>query len=66
MKKKIEQGSKIIEKDIEITIRYLKIHNPLHSTREDAIHFLQGMQGTAHILAHEIVNKKKKSKNNKF
>lgn len=53
------------EVDIQSAIRYLKTKNPLKATREDAITLLEGMGTSAHMIAHDIVNKEKKSKTKK-
>ncbi len=52
------------EEDIKSTIRYLKTKNPLKATREDAIKLLEGMGNSAHLLAHDIVEKQKKKPRN--
>lgn len=50
------------EEDIESAIKYLKTKDPLKATREDAITLLEGMGTSAHMIAHDIVNKEKKAK----
>jgi hypothetical protein len=42
------------EKDIDSAIRWLKIHDPEHSTPEDAIGLLETMMEMAHQLGHAI------------
>lgn len=41
------------EKDIESTIRFLKIHDPENANRETAIEFLEYMRLAAHKYAHD-------------
>lgn len=53
-----KQTSDITEKDIEKTINYLKTtKGEKEATRENAIKLLQGMQITAHLIAHDKVAK---------
>lgn len=42
------------EQDIDSAIRWLKIHDPEHSTPEDAIGLLETMMGMAHQLGHTM------------
>ena len=48
------------ETDIESAMKYLKTKDPLKATRQDAITLLEGMGTSAHMIAHDIVNKEKK------
>ena len=41
------------EKDIDSTIRYLKTIDPENATPEMAIAFLEELQASVHVLAHE-------------
>lgn len=50
------------EEDIQRTIRYLKTKDPKTATRENAIKMLEGMKVTAHMIAHDIVDKGKSEK----
>ncbi len=50
------------EDDILSAMKYLKTKNPLKATREDAITLLEGMGTSAHMIAHDIVNKEIKLK----
>ena len=47
---------KISEKDIESVIRFLKLTDPEHATREMAIQILETMQATFHRMAHDDPN----------
>lgn len=60
--KKIKKDIDFSEKDIETTIKYLKTIKPQESTREYAIKLLKGMKLTAHIIAHDKVDKEKVNK----
>lgn len=42
----------INEKDIEVTLRYLKYHDPENATREVAITMLQDLKSGFHSMAH--------------
>lgn len=55
-----DQKKEFSEEDIQSTIKYLKTKNPEKATREDAIRFLEGMETSAHMIAHDIVDKEKK------
>jgi len=59
-----KQTSDITEKDIQKAIKYLETNKSKEeATRENAIKLLQGMQITAHMIAHDKVDEKnKKSK----
>ncbi len=59
MKKTVNSFS---EDDIQSAMKYLKTKNPLKATREDAITLLEGMGTSAHMIAHDIVNKEIKLK----
>lgn len=64
-----EKGYEKTEDDIMATIRYLRTNGEPNATREEAIEFLEGMQATAHLAAHKIVEdleagKLKRNKNN--
>ena len=50
------------EDDILSAMKYLKTKNPLKATREDAIILLEGMGTSAHMIAHDIVEKEMKPK----
>jgi hypothetical protein len=53
-----KQSSEITEEDIQKAINYLKTNkSPEEATRENAIKFLQGMQITAHMIAHDQIDK---------
>lgn len=54
--------SSFSEVDIQSAMKYLKTKNPLKATREDAITLLEGMGTSAHMIAHDIVEKEKKTK----
>ncbi len=52
-----KQSSEITEADIQKAINYLQTNrSPEEATRENAIKLLQGMQITAHMIAHEKVD----------
>lgn len=54
-----KQTSDITEADIQKAIKYLETNKGKEeATRENAIKFLQGMQITAHMIAHDQVDKK--------
>ena len=55
----------ITEEDIQKAIRYLKTKDPAKANREDAIKLLQSMQLTAHMIAHDQVEKERKKKQKK-
>lgn len=42
----------INEQDIESVVRWLKINDPEHATREDAIAMLQDLQAGFHRMSH--------------
>lgn len=48
-------GYQINEKDIEATLKYLKLNGEPEATREDAIQYLEEHQVMAHVAAHKIV-----------
>lgn len=50
------------EDDIKSAMKYLNTKNPLKATREDAITLLEGMGTSAHMIAHDIVEKEMKPK----
>ena len=55
-----KQTSDITEEDIQKAINYLKTtKGEEEATRENAIKLLQGMQVTAHLIAHDQVDKEK-------
>ncbi|MDA1317403.1 MAG: hypothetical protein O3B87_05295 [bacterium] len=55
------QTSDITEEDIQKTINYLKTSKGQEeATRENAIKLLQGMQITAHMIAHDKVSEEAK------
>lgn len=57
-----KQSSEITEEDIQKAINYLKTNkSPEEATRENAIKLLQGMQITAHAIAHDQIDKDKSS-----
>lgn len=56
------QGYEISEKDIEITINYLKSTGKADATREDAIEHLVEKQALAHMAAHKIVEDEQSGK----
>lgn len=60
--KNIKKDVDFSEKYIETTIKYLKTIKPQEATRENAIKLLKGMKLTAHIIAHDKVDKKKTKK----
>ena len=43
----------INEKDIDITISYLETVDPVNATPEMAIAFLEQLQASVHMMAHE-------------
>jgi len=54
-----KQTLDITEADIQKAINYLETNKGKEeATRENAIKFLQGMQITAHIIAHDKVDNK--------
>ncbi|NCT55688.1 hypothetical protein GW755_02465, partial [bacterium] len=54
-----KQTLDITEADIQKAINYLETNKEKEeATRENAIKFLQGMQITAHIIAHDKVDNK--------
>ena len=54
-----KQTSDITEADIQKAIRYLETNKGKgEATRENAIKLLQGMQITAHMIAHDKVKEK--------
>ncbi len=58
--------SDITEEDIQKAINYLRINkSPEGATRENAIKYLQGMQITAHMIAHDVVDKEVVEKSEK-
>ena len=61
-----KQTSEITEEDIQKAINYLRINkSPEEATRENAIKYLQGMQITAHMIAHDVVDKEVVEKSEK-
>ena len=56
-----KQTSDITEADIQKAIKYLELtKGKEEATRENAIKLLQGMQITAHMIAHDKVNEENK------
>ncbi len=56
-----KQTSDITEADIQKAIKYLELNKGKEeATRENAIKLLQGMQITAHMIAHDKVNEENK------
>ena len=59
---------KITEEDINKALNYLKLNNPKHASKKDAIHLLNDLKSKFHNLSHndpeklleleKIVNKK--------
>lgn len=49
----MSDGYELNEKDIDIVIRFLKIHDPEHATPEMAIALLEHMQATFHTMAQD-------------
>jgi len=59
----MEEPYKPDEKDIESTLRWLKINDPENATREQAIGLLQDLKAGFHSMAHsnpELLAKLKK------
>jgi hypothetical protein len=40
------------DQDIEVAQRYLKLHDPKHATRDDAIALLKDLRAGFHSMAH--------------
>jgi len=60
-----KQTSDITEEDIQKAINYLKTtKGEEEAIRENAIKLLQGMQITAHMIAHDKVDQEKLQKKN--
>lgn len=56
--KQINNECDFSEEDIQKAINYLKTNkSPEEATRENAIKLLQGMEITAHMIAHEEVER---------
>lgn len=61
-----KQTSDITEEDIQKAINYLKTtKGEEEATRENAIKLLQGMQVTAHLIAHDQVTNGKNNHDTK-
>lgn len=61
MKKNVQKKAEFSEKDIQSAILYIKNYTSIFPSRENAINYLQGMQGVSHIIAHEVVKKEKEN-----
>lgn len=60
-----KQTSDITEEDIQKAINYLRTtKGEEEATRENAIKLLQGMQITAHMIAHDQVKEEQKKRSN--
>jgi hypothetical protein len=59
---KNNSGFQITEKDIEATLRYLKMNESEEVTREDAIEYLEEHKSLAHLAAHKLVELEDKGK----
>jgi len=55
-------GYKITEKDIEATLKHLRLNEDENATRGDAIQYLEEHKSFAHLAAHKIVEDEKCSK----
>jgi hypothetical protein len=60
---KNKSGYQITEKDIESTLKYLRLNEDENATREDAIQYLEEHKSLAHLAAHKIVEDEKTGKN---
>ena len=59
---KNKSGYQITEKDIESTLKYLRLNEDENATREDAIQYLEEHKSLAHLAAHKIVEDEKTGK----
>lgn len=64
MNMKNNSGYQLNKKDIEITLKYLRLHEDKNATREDAVKYLEEHQSLAHLAAHKIVEDEKSGKTN--
>ena len=59
---KNKSGYQLTEKDIETTLKYLRLNEDENATREDAVHYLEEHKSLAHLAAHKIVEDEKTGK----
>lgn len=52
---KNKSGYQLTEKDIETTLKHLRLNEDENATREDAIQYLEEHKSLAHLAAHKIV-----------